>query len=183
MADTALRRLPLEQSPTTIGGATLAAAPPAARFILRGADSLALVGTIFGVAIPTAPCRAEATGERAALWLGPDEWLLLAPEGEAEEIARNLAGPAACLVEVSHRQTALILEGSGAALALAGGVPLDLSLEAFPVGMAARTLFEKAEILLWRTGLQRFHIETLRSFAPYVWRMLELILKENAAAP
>ena len=184
MADMKLRRRPpLGHGPIAIGSTTLSVGPALARFILRGEESLATLSVRFGVEIPTAPCRAEAVGARAAVWLGPDEWLLLAPEGEEEAIGAAIGDLAGALVEVSQRQTALILEGAGAALALSGGVPLDLSAGAFPVGMATRTLFEKAEILLWRTRPERFHIEVLRSFAPYVWSMLELILKENAAAP
>ena len=56
---------------------------------------------------------------------------------------------------------------------LNAGVPLDLSLKAFPVGMATRTIFEKAEIVLWRTGEQEFRVEVWRSFAPYVLAMLQ----------
>jgi sarcosine oxidase subunit gamma len=44
-----------------------------------------------------------------------------------------------------------------------------LGLIAFPIGMCTRTLFGKAEIVLWRTGEAQFHIEVWRSFAGYVW--------------
>jgi sarcosine oxidase subunit gamma len=50
---------------------------------------------------------------------------------------------------------------------LTSGCPLDLSAQAFPVGMVARTLFHKAEIVLWRRE-EGFHLEVWRSFAPYV---------------
>jgi sarcosine oxidase subunit gamma len=49
---------------------------------------------------------------------------------------------------------------------------LDLGLSAFPIGMCTRTLFGKAEIVLWRTGEAQFHIEVWRSFAGYVWGVL-----------
>ena len=49
---------------------------------------------------------------------------------------------------------------------------LDLDLAAYPVGMCSRTLFAKAEIVLWRTGENVFHIEVWRSFADYLWRYL-----------
>ena len=42
------------------------------------------------------------------------------------------------------------------------------SLKAFPVGFATRTLFDKAEIVLWRRAEATFHIEVWRSFAPYL---------------
>ena len=37
-------------------------------------------------------------------------------------------------------------------------------------------MFAKADITLWRTGPDRFHIEVARSFADYVTGMLRLAL-------
>lgn len=169
-----------------IGGVRLSDGGPAARFVLRGSEAVAAASAAFGVAIPTTPLRAAAGAGRAALWLGPDEWLLLGPAAEVEAIAATLgaalAGLPHSLVDVSHRQTGLVLEGPGAALALNAAVPLDLSLAAFPVGMAVRTIFEKAEIVLWRTDPERFHVEVWRSFAPYVRELLDIVRGENAVA-
>ena len=47
-------------------------------------------------------------------------------------------------------------------------MPLDLDQAAFPVGMCTRTLFGKAEIVLWRKADDAFRVEVWRSFAPYV---------------
>ena len=57
---------------------------------------------------------------------------------------------------------------------------LDLHLDAFPVGMCTRTLFGKAEIVLWRTGEETFHIEVWRSFAPYLLGCLNEAAREFA---
>ena len=58
---------------------------PAARFIFQGGPAArAAAGKAFGVTLPEDACRANAAGERAALWLGPDEHLLLAPAGDAD---------------------------------------------------------------------------------------------------
>ncbi|MGQ3028233.1 MAG: sarcosine oxidase subunit gamma family protein, partial [Ferrovibrionaceae bacterium] len=54
-------------------------------------------------------------------------------------------------------------------------------LEAFPVGVCTRTLFAKAEIVLWRTDAQRFRVEVWRSFAGYLWGLLDEIRREHAA--
>ena len=51
-------------------------------------------------------------------------------------------------------------------------MPLDLDVDAFPVGMVARTLLLKAEITLWRRETERFRLEVARSFAPYVAAIL-----------
>ena len=174
-----------------VGGCTVRKADPAARFVLRGsAEVAAAAGAPFGCALPTRINRAEAKGFRAALKLGPDEWLLIAADaaGDAatDALEQVLEGALAALphslVDVSHRQTALLVEGPGSALALNAAVPLDLSAETFPVGMATRTIFEKAEIVLWRQGPEAFRIEAWRSFAPYVTALLAAVQAENEAA-
>jgi sarcosine oxidase subunit gamma len=147
--------------------------PPAARWILRGgADARAAAAAVLQLPIPDEACRAAAAGERAALWLGPDEWLLIAPAANADAIgaalAAALAAVAHSLVDVSHRQVALELTTPEAALLIAAGCPLDLEPGAFPVGMCTRTMLAKVEIVLWRTGPDEFRIEVWRSFAPYV---------------
>ena len=51
---------------------------PAARFILQGGvRARKPQATAFGVSLPETACRANAADGRAALWLGPDEQLLL----------------------------------------------------------------------------------------------------------
>ncbi|HRJ69486.1 MAG TPA: sarcosine oxidase subunit gamma family protein [Beijerinckiaceae bacterium] len=147
---------------------SLTPAPDAARFTLRGSPQAARA---FGPAPPQV-LRATSKGERLALWLGPDEILLIAPGEDAgavqTELEHKLAGEPHALVDVSHRQIGLVLEGRLAARCLSAGCPLDLRLSAFPVGMATRTIFLKAEIVLFRQEDQRFHVEVWRSFAPYL---------------
>jgi sarcosine oxidase subunit gamma len=150
--------------------------PFATRLNLRGgADVVAPVAKAFGLAPPSKPLASAASGERAALWLGPDEWLLLAEEsasGLMGDLEKALGAVFHNLVDISHRQVGLAVEGPGAARLLAAGCPLDLDLAAFPVGMSTRTLLVKAEIGLWRREENVFRIEVLRSFAPYVARIL-----------
>ena len=44
--------------------------------------------------------------------------------------------------------------------------------------MATRTLFVKAEIVLWRSEAERFHVEVWRSFAPYLKGLLAEATRE-----
>jgi sarcosine oxidase subunit gamma len=147
--------------------------PPATRFVLQGgAAARGLAGEAFGVPLPESACRAHSRDARAALWLGPDERLLLAPAGEQEALAAGfesaLAGVAHSLVDVSQRQIALLVGGPHASAALNTGCPLDLDLSAFPPGMCTRTLLGKAEIVLWRRNAAEYHLEVWRSFSDYV---------------
>jgi len=142
----------------------------ASRFIYRGSPDLA--SAAFGLELPAVPMRAHAQGDRAALWLGPDEWLLLAAEAEGPALAAALSdalgSKPASLVDVSHRQVGLLVAGPRVEQLLNAGCPLDLDGAAFPIGMCTRTILAKAEIVLWRADGDVFRIELARSFAPYV---------------
>ena len=147
--------------------------PPLTRFSLRGpAAALAGVEKVLGVAPGQDVCRARVTGDRAALWLGPDEWMLIAPgrEGGAlfASLEQALARVPHSLVDISHRNTGFLVAGDGAATLLAEGSPLDLDLGACLVGMCTRTVLGKCEVILWRVAAERFHVECWRSFAPYL---------------
>lgn len=179
-----LRRGPLDGGAADREGA-LSALPPISRFSFRGGrDAARRAGEALGVSLPLAACRAATAGERAALWLGPDEWLLLAPEREGPQIARTivqaLAGTAYALVDLGHRDAAIGVAGPHCEDIINGGCPLDLDIAAFPVGMCTRTVFAKAGIVLWRYREDRFRIETARSFARYVWVLLDEVRRDTA---
>jgi sarcosine oxidase, subunit gamma len=175
MADAALTpRSPLEGFVFPSGPRfTLSEAPLAARLILRGSEAVRVsCGMAFGADLPSQLGPAGEGAGRAALWLGPDEWLLIADGADAADLGGVLEsvldGTAHSLVDVSHRQIGLIASGPVAARVLNAGCPLDLDLAAFPVGFATRTLFDKVEIVLWRPAETTFRIEIWRSFAPYL---------------
>jgi sarcosine oxidase, subunit gamma len=178
MADAALRH--------TIGlppAAWLDVLQPASRFILRGAAAArAAAGEGFGLSLPETACRASTDGNRAALWLGPDEQLLLAPDDEVElieaSLARALQGHAYSLVDVSHRQVGINLHGPNSEWLLQSQCPLPLNLRDFPAGMCTRTVLGKAEIVLWRPAEQSFRLEVWRSFSPYVAHLLHEVARE-----
>ena len=79
--------------------------------------------------------RAAAEGQRAALWLGPDEWLLIAEDeapGLGGAVEAALAGRPHALTDVSHRQCAIELAGPGAARLLNAGVRSTSISRRFP---------------------------------------------------
>lgn len=147
---------------------------PRARFSLRLDPShLTTIAEAAGFALDMPINRRVASTERAAIRLGPDEWLVSGPESAADQIAQDvataLAGRHHALVDVSHRQVALGIAGARAADVLSSGCPLDLSPPACAVGFATRTLLGKAEVILARIDDRpSFEIECARSFAAYV---------------
>lgn len=152
-------------------------APPMTRLSARGgAEAARRMGRVFGVDLPAEALRAGMAGDRAALWLGPDEWLLLAPDAPdlVRHVSEGLAGEPGCVVDVSHRQVGIDIVGEGAATVLNAGCPLDLDEAAFPSGMCTRTVLGKADVVLWRRARDRFTLECWRSFTPYVLAFLKL---------
>lgn len=160
---------------------------PAARFSIRGGErAIAEIGDAVGVAFPREACRAAEGNGLAVLWLGPDEWLLIAEGGDPDTLFAVLSAASAepaSVVDVSERQVAFGVSGAKAVEALGAFNALDLDEAAFPVGMCTRTMFGKAEIILWRKADDAFRIEVWRSFAPYVLGCLAEASREYGGAP
>ena len=178
MADSVMteRIHPLGERAFAVSGLTLEPCPPAERISLRAdTETAAAIGVMLGLELPTR-AKTSATGpETLACWLGPDEWLLIAENGGAADLSGKLAtveNGTFSAVDISHRNTAIMVSGRKAADTLNSGCPQDLSLAAFPVGACSRTLLAKSEIVLIREAEDRFRVECWRSFSDYVWKYL-----------
>jgi sarcosine oxidase, subunit alpha len=142
------------------------------------------IGLAVGVLLPTVPCRSVMGRDRAALWLGPGEWLIHAPEEEASlahRASEAASGQTASIVDVSHASQALEISGSHASWCLNAHCSLDLDLHVFSIGTCTRTLLGQAPIVLWRMTEDIFHLDVPRSMTDYVWALLEESLREFAA--
>jgi|SRR5450631_3338661 sarcosine oxidase subunit gamma len=190
MVDEPQRRVPAVPSLEWLTGL-----PPVTRFAFHGgAGARAAVLPVWGVAFSEEACRANAHSTRATLWMGPDEFLLLdfaggeprpcepSTDASSSTLFDALEGAMAdvphALVDISHRQFAFEMAGPHAATILSGACPLDLDLAHFPVGMCTRTVLAKADVMLWRTRADTFHLEVWRSFAGYVTGVLTEIATE-----
>src|ERR1700733_8863963 len=68
--------------------------PATAQFPFRGgAHAREQASAALALTLPTTPCRSATAGNRAALWLGPGEWLVIAPL--TDEFALEAEFPAA----------------------------------------------------------------------------------------
>lgn len=165
-------------------GVSLTVLPPAARWSLRidPADA-ATLASVAGFEVGQ-PINSSAGKDKLSLRLGPNEWLLIADPphaGLAGDLQTALAGRHHSLVDISDRHVAFFLAGEKAADLLAAGCPLDLGDRAFPPGMATRTLFAKAEIILMHMpDAGGYRIECWRSFARYMQAYLRDAAMLNA---
>ena len=155
-------------------GTTLTPAPAATRISLRAReDGLAAAKKVLGFALPAKPKSSATKGGVHCLWIGPDEWLVIDADGSGlpEKFAKE-GNTKLSAVDISHRNTAILLEGAKALDVLNSGCPQDLSSTAFPVGACSRTILGKSEIVLYRTGEHAFRVECWRYFSDYVWSFL-----------
>lgn len=158
--------------------------PACARFSLRVAPGdRAAAARGFGLGLPERIGVRVAEGGRSALCLGPDEWVLQAPEAEAAAIRDAFAGVYAeaphSLADISDREIAYAIEGPAALDLLACGCPRDLAR--LRVGAGTRTVFDSAQVVLVREAEDRFRLEVWRSFAPHVRAILATASAELAA--
>jgi sarcosine oxidase subunit gamma len=150
---------------------------PLTRLSLRGrSQAQKAAGEALGFDLPQSPLTAAAGDGKAAFWLGPDEWLVLAAEADTETLITALSDKIGdnphALVDISHRQDAIVITGAKAEWLLNSGIPIDLHEDAFPVGTITRTVFHKAPVMLWRTGPDTFVVEAWVSFMDYVSGLL-----------
>lgn len=157
MADpTTRRRTPLAGHAATLADVTarsggwlrLAELPPRTQLSLRldpASPARQVIEATLGLALPLQPNTTTCSGQLRVVWLGPDEWLLLAP---ATDLATGLAGAAPSLVDVSAAGTIVEVSGRAARTVLAHGCVLDLHPRVFPTGRCAQTRLALAGVVL-----------------------------------
>jgi sarcosine oxidase, subunit gamma len=121
--------------------------------------------------LPGEPNTAWESGARAALWLGPDEWLLIGPPDAGPwivgEIGASLANVHHSVVDVSANRVALELSGPEVGALLSKGCSIDLHPRVWRTGSCAQTLLGKAPVILHqREASTRILVRT--SFADYL---------------
>lgn len=153
---------------------------------LRG--QLTLKGDVAGTGIASAvrelagtvvPGRLafEREGDRATVWMAPDELLLLLPYADAPDGAMRagelLAGEHHLALDVSDARAILRLTGAAAGEVLAKGAPCDLSDRAFPPGTARRTHLGGVAVAIWRLDAETWEVACFRSVAHHLFAFLE----------
>ncbi len=141
------------------------------------------VREVLGIGLPLEPNSVAADPEATALWLGPDEWLLLTPPEQKAGIAQGLedacVGTFAAVTDVSGGQTVINVRGHRARDVLSKGSPVDFHPRAFGAGRCAQTHLAKAMVIVGQLDESpSFDIIVRRSFADYLARWLKDAARE-----
>jgi sarcosine oxidase subunit gamma len=138
------------------------------------------IAALLGVELPTEPNTVASSPAWSVLWLGPDEWLVLGPDGAAPDLVELLrgllAGQRGSAVDLSANRTTIELTGPSAREVLEQGCPLDLHPRVFGPGRCVQTMLARAQVVIWRPASdaadggpgETFRLLVRGSFAGYL---------------
>ena len=126
---------------------------PRGMLMLRGEHSAReTFSDKLGVGLPTEPNTVSESADTCALWLGPDQWLVMVPdmsEGVLKSsLAKSVTGLHAAVTIVSDHFSVFNLFGPEAAEILVQGCGLDIDPSRFGYGQCGRCAFARTTGIL-----------------------------------
>ena len=145
----------------------------------------AAVLKVLGCEVPTEANTLRESGDYRIYWLGPDEWLVITPTGQAGSVQAQLQAKLkavfSSVVDNSSGLTLVRITGENAAKLLARDCPLDLHPREFKPGQCAQTRLAKAGMTIAPlSDGSGFEIIIRRSFADYIGLWMQDALVELA---
>ena len=176
LGNTALDSASRPSSPAPDGGAAglnMSEMQHLGKLIIRGNQDV--LDSLCAAAGLTNPAEANTTcthGQRHAVWLGPDEVMLLVEAGAEEQLAvsmqKSIENSSGSVVNVTDGLCALSLSGDKVRDVLAKGCQIDLHPKAFVPGDCAQTLLSHAGITLICLETNKFILIGRTSFTAYI---------------
>jgi sarcosine oxidase subunit gamma len=139
--------------------------------------------------LPAGSGAVAGSGDTSVLWLGPGEFLVVAPAGAHESLGGDLiralqdalADGEGQVVDLSANRTTFELTGPQGRAVLEKGCSLDLHPRVFKAGTAYSTEIANIPAILWKTGEESFRIFPRASFAEFLGRWLLDATREYAS--
>lgn len=127
--------------------------------------------------------------ETSVLWLGPEEFLVVAPIDAHESLGGDLiqrlrealGGGEGQVVDLSANRTTFELTGPRSRSVLEKGCSLDLHPREFKAGTAISTAIASIPAVLWKTGDTSYRVLPRASFADFLGRWLLDAMREYAS--
>ena len=184
----------MSEAASALGGATFGGLVrieeigPLGMITLRGdlgaAKLKRAVRTVAGVEVP-GPRGAAVADATGALWMSPDELLILVPHDEAaaaaEKLAKALSGTHHLVAEVSDARAAFRISGEDWRDVLAKLTPADLHPSAFGPGELRRTRLAQVPAAFWMVDEATVELVCFRSVARYVFDILTAAADSGAS--
>jgi len=148
----------------------------------------ARIGSVTG-GLPASCGEVRGTDRVSTLWLGPQEFLVVAPEDAHDSLGGDLIGSlksalgdaAGQVVDLSANRTTFELSGPRARAVLEKGCALDLHPRTLKPGTALNTEVGNIPVVLFKDGEESFRLFPRASFADYLGRWLLDAMREFAS--
>jgi sarcosine oxidase, subunit gamma len=155
---------------------------------LRGLTSdkkfMAAAKSILGFELPKAPRTSASWGDLKALWLSPDQWLILCTRSKTNallaELNVALGNIHSLAIDVSDMRAIIRLEGEGVRETVMKGSSLDLISDHYKAGAVRRMRFAEIAALLHVVEENVIDIYVFRSYAEYTWAFLAKAARKGA---
>jgi sarcosine oxidase subunit gamma len=156
--------------------------------VRRDSEAGQRIGSVTG-GLPATCGAVSGTGETSVLWLGPEEFLVVAPVEAHESLGGDLiqalkealGDGEGQVVDLSANRTTFELTGPRARAVLEKGCSLDLHPRGFRAGTALSTEIGNIPVVLWKTGDESYRIFPRASFAEFLGRWLLDAMREYAS--
>ena len=143
------------------------------------------IKSVIGLPLPKPLSYVEGKGRRI-LWMGPDEFLIMAPQNEfsliSDQIIEFSKNQGYATADISDSLCILGIRGKFARETLMKGCSLDFISPDFSIGSVVSTIFEKMPITIIQLNSiaenNVFQILLNRSYAHHFWLWLEASSKE-----
>jgi sarcosine oxidase subunit gamma len=154
----------------------------------RDSDAGQRVASVTG-GLPAACGAVSGTRDTSVLWLGPEEFLVVAPSeaheslgGDLIQALREALGDGeGQVVDLSANRTTFELTGPRSRAVLEKGCSLDLHPRVLKAGTALSTEIGNIPVVLWKTGEESFRLFPRASFADFLGRWLLDAMREYAS--
>lgn len=136
-----------------------------------------------GASMPAMNCI-ETSGTNGLCWMSPDELLVMCAYDEIEttlaKMQKILEKTHAMAVNVSDARAVFRVSGPYAREVMGKLCPVDLSPEAFKLGMFRRSRMAQVPAAFWMCDEQSFQIICFRSVADYVFELLKVAAQSGS---
>jgi sarcosine oxidase subunit gamma len=154
----------------------------------RNSDAGQRIAALTG-GLPAGCGSVTGNGDVSVLWLGPEEFLVVAPTeaheslgGDLIQALREALGDGeGQVVDLSANRTTLELTGPRSRAVLEKGCALDLHPRVLKPGTALNTEVGNIPVVLFKTGEESYRLFPRASFADYLGRWLLDAMREFAS--
>ncbi|MEH6546939.1 MAG: sarcosine oxidase subunit gamma family protein [Sneathiella sp.] len=128
--------------------------------------------SVLGLDLPLSPNTVSTGSGIKALWLSPDEWLVVAEDQKQNDLVwkleKALIGEHSAINDVSANRTIFEITGENAHQVLMKSSEFDFHPRVFSPDNCVQTLIAKSQVIVEQTEPAAFHIYVRCSFGRYV---------------